>query len=120
MSLHVIALFCREAVPRNLLEKFALGASHCGQVGLAQTSRRLDKRVKYGLKIERRTADDLEYVCGGSLLLQKFAQLVQESNVFDGDDGLGGKILDQLDLLGSEWANLLTVDRDGSDDVSLL
>ena len=38
------------------------------------------------------------------------AQLVEQPRVLDGDDGLGGEVLDQLDLLVGEWAHLL-VDR---------
>jgi hypothetical protein len=36
-------------------------------------------------QIERRAADDLEHVGGGRLLLQGFAQLVQQPRVFDSD-----------------------------------
>ena len=32
------------------------------------------KRIQYGLEIKGRAADDLEYVGGGSLLLQRFAR----------------------------------------------
>ena len=45
------------------------------------------------LQIEGRSADDLEHVGGGGLLLQRFAQLVEQAGVLDGDDGLGGEIL---------------------------
>ena len=61
-----------------------------------------DQRVEYGLQIERRTADDLEHVGGGGLLLQGFAQLVEQPRVLDGDDGLGGESSYQFDLLVGE------------------
>ena len=67
------------------------------------------------LQIEGRAADDLEHVGGGGLLLQQFAQLVEQAGILDGDDGLVGEILDQLDLLVSEWADLLAVDGDSAD-----
>jgi len=35
-------------------------------------------RVQHGLEIESRTADDLEHICSGGLLLQRLAQLVEE------------------------------------------
>src|SRR2546430_4539419 len=44
-------------------------------VGLAQLRGRFRKRVQHGLQIECRAADDLENVCGGGLLLQKFVAL---------------------------------------------
>ena len=52
-----------------------------------------DQRIEHGLQIEGRAADDLEHVGGGGLLLQRFAQLVEQPRVLDGDDGLGGEVL---------------------------
>ena len=66
-----------------------------------------DQRVEHGLQIEGRATDDLEHVGGGGLLLQRFAQLVEQPGVLDGDDGLGGEIGHQLDLLVGERADLL-------------
>ena len=43
---------------------------------------------------------------------RRFAQLVEQPHVLDGDDGLIGEILDQLDLLVGERSNLLAVDDD--------
>ena len=52
-------------------------------VGFAKPRRRLDQRVKHGLQVERRAADDLEHVGSGGLLLQRFAQLVEQARVLD-------------------------------------
>ena len=52
-----------------------------------------DQRIKHGLQIEGRSANDLEHVGGGGLLLQQFAQLVEQPRVLDGDDGLAAKFL---------------------------
>ena len=52
-----------------------------------------DQRLQHRLQIEGRAADDLEHVGGGGLLLQRFAQLVEQPRVLDGDDGLGGEVL---------------------------
>ena len=43
------------------------------------------------------------------------AQLVEQPRVLDGDDGLSGEILDQLDLLVGEWAHFLAINGDGAD-----
>ena len=75
-------------------------------VRLAQPCGRLDQRVEHRLQIEGRAADDLEHVGGGGLLLQRFAQLVEQPRVLDSDDGLGGEVLDQLDLLVGEGPRL--------------
>ena len=72
-------------------------------VRFAQPHRRLGKRIEHRLQIEGRAADDLEHVGGGGLLLQRLAQLVEQAGVLDGDDGLRGEVLDQLDLLVGEW-----------------
>jgi hypothetical protein len=40
------------------------------------------------------------------------AQLIEQSCVLDGNDGLGGEVLYQLDLLVGEWPNFLAVDGD--------
>ena len=45
-------------------------------VGVAQTCRRFDQRLQHRLEVEGRSADDLEHVGGGGLLLQRFAQIL--------------------------------------------
>src|SRR5262249_18672487 len=67
---------------------------------------------EHRLEIETRAANDLEYVGGGGLLLQRFAELVEQPRILDGNDGLVGEILNQVDLLVGERADLLAVDSD--------
>ena len=67
-------------------------------IGLAQARRRFDQRIEHGLQIEGRAADHLEHVGGGGLLLRAIAQLVEQAGILDGDDGLGGEVLEKLDL----------------------
>ena len=64
----------------------------------------------------------LQHLGRRSLLLQRLAeivsalaQLVEQPRVLDGDHGLGGEVLDQLDLLVGERADLLAEDRDRAD-----
>src|SRR5262249_32199523 len=61
----------------------AIDRSH---VCIAQPDCRLDERIKHGLQIEGRAADDLEHVGSSGLLLQRLAQLVEQAGVLDGDD----------------------------------
>src|SRR5262245_17810744 len=89
-------------------------------IRLAKARRRLDERVEDRLQIERRAADDLEHIGGGGLLLQRFAQLLEQACVLDGDDGLVGEAGDQGDLLIGERANFGTVYDEGSDQLVLL
>ena len=51
---------------------------------------------------------------------KRFAQLVEQPRVLDGDDGLGGKVRHQLDLLVGEWLHLLAIDGDGADQLVFL
>ena len=48
------------------------------------------------------------------------AQLVQQPRILDGDDGLGGEVLHQLDLLVGEWPDFLAIDGDGADQFVVL
>src|SRR5262245_23951378 len=75
---------------------------------------------EYGLDVGRRARDDAQHLGGGGLLLQGFAQLVEQTRVFDGDDGLVGEALDQLYLLLGKGPNLLPVDGEGADQVIFL
>ena len=70
---------------------------------------------RYRLQIEGRAADDVEHIGGGGLVFDSvsigaLAQFVEQPRVLDGDDGLGGEVLHQLDLFVGEWSNLLAVD----------
>jgi hypothetical protein len=66
-------LICRVVVAMSASQSFAAD---------------LDERLEHGFEIESRTADDLQYVSGGSLLLKRLPQLVEQPRVLDGDDGL--------------------------------
>src|SRR6516225_389074 len=75
--------------------------------------------MEYRLQVAWRRANNLEHIGGGGLLLQRFAQLVQQPRVLDGDDGLGGKVLDELDLLVRDWLHLGTTDCEHTDGLVL-
>ena len=97
----------REAIARRTVETPFFSARNDGLIGLAEASGRFDECLQYRLQIESRAADDLEHVGGGGLLLQRFAQLVEQPRILDGDDGLGGEVLDQLNLLVGERLDLI-------------
>ena len=62
-------------------------------IGIAKPDGRLAQRIEHRLQIEGRAADHLEHVSGGGLLLERFAQLVEQARVLNGDDGLLGEII---------------------------
>src|SRR5450631_4664496 len=55
-------------------------------------------RVEYRLHVIRRTGDHLEDVGRRGLPLQRLLGLVEQSYIFDGDDGLVGEGLKQSEL----------------------
>src|SRR5262249_29739844 len=75
--------------------------------------------LKDWLKLARRAGNNLEHLRRRSLLLQRLAEIVgalaqfiEQPGVLDGDDGLGGEVLDKLNLLIGEGPHLLSVDSD--------
>ena len=83
----------------------------------AKAGRVRKDRLEYRLQLTGRGADHAQYFRGRGLLLQRFAQIVgalaqlsQQPRVLDGDDRLMSKVLDQLDLLVREQANILAID----------
>ena len=92
-SLHEFAVFRRKAVVCSLLPGITdLHVDTC-HLRLTQTGSRFDQSIEHRLEIEGRTADDLKHIGGRGLLLKRFAQLVEQSRVLDGDDRLGSEIL---------------------------
>jgi hypothetical protein len=97
-----------------------LRSGHYGaHIRIAKPGRRLDQRVKYRLQIEGRSADDLEHIGGRGLLLQRLAQLIEQAGVLDRDDGLGGERLHEFDLSVGEKRDLLTIEGDCADGITV-
>jgi len=48
------------------------------------------------------------------------AQFIEQPRVLDGDNGLGGEVCKQLDLLVGEWADFPAIDRDRTDEFVIL
>src|SRR6516225_6361294 len=82
--------------------------------------RLLQDRVEYRREIAGRRIDDLQHLGRRGLPLKCFALLGQEPRILDGDDRLLGEVINQLDLLVSERPDLLTIERDRSDQFGVL
>src|SRR5262245_63350363 len=67
-------------------------------IGVTQPCGSLYEGIEHRLQIERRSADHLEHIGGGGLLLEAFAQLAKGTRVLDRDDGLLGDIWTWLDM----------------------
>ena len=74
-------------------------------------------RIEDRLQLAGRGTDDLEHVGGRRLLLQRFAQLIEQPGVLDSDDGLGSEVFNQLDLFVRKWPYFFWVNTDGADDL---
>ena len=101
------------AKPVSFIEK------EIAEFGLTELSRVRQDCRKHRFQLARRTADDLEHVGGGGLLLQRLALLVEQTRVLDGDDGLVGEVLNQRNLLLSEGSDLHAANQDCPDRISL-
>src|SRR5262249_32647175 len=112
---------------RGRAKRAILIVEHDAELGLADARRLLQHGLEHWLQLAGRTADDLQHLRSRSLLLQRLpqivgalTQLIEESRVLDCDDGLGSKVLDQLDLLTGEGADLLPIDIDIADQFVVL
>src|SRR5262249_16795189 len=107
-------MHCDSAEGASLIE------IHRAKLGFADARRVSQHGLEHRLQFARRTADDLEHLRRRSLLLQAFAQLIEQPRILDGNDGLGGEVLHQLNLLIGEWPYLLSVDNDDADQFGFL
>src|SRR5262245_44231334 len=107
--------FWRRIIGDNTPHHLAIEAEYKSPIGSTKPYRTFGNGFEDRLQIERRPTDDLEHIGGGGLLLERFAQLVEQPRVLDGDDGLGREVLDQFNLLFGERPHLLAVHRNRSD-----
>src|SRR6516225_48795 len=88
-------------------------------VGIAKPNSGFDQRLQHRFEVEGRAADDFEHVGGGGLLLKRFPQLIQQSGVLNRDDGLGGEVRNQFNVLFGERLRLLPIDDYIADQLAL-
>jgi hypothetical protein len=63
-------------------------------------------RVEHRGEVAGRGVDDLQYLSGRGLLLQRLARLVDQPRIFHPNHRLRGKIFEQCDLLVAERQDL--------------
>ena len=93
-----------------------------GECRLAQPSGAPYDCIEDRLQVSWRTADDAQDLGGSGLLLQRFGevtvaflQFLEQPNVLDGDDGLIGESLQELNLRKGERAHLKPANHDSAD-----
>src|SRR5262245_29636863 len=105
----------REAVTcRNVMPRLFRRVANLGHISLAKLGGGLYQRVQHGLEIESRTTDDLEHVGSCGLLLQGFAQCMEQPRVLDGDDGLVSEACHQFHLSIGEGTHLIAIDDESA------
>ena len=94
--------------------------------GAGELHRFGDDGGEHGFEIERRVhrlghfAERAQLTDRAAKLIGALAQLVQQARVLDGDDGLGGEVRDQRDLLVGKGTNFLAVQGERTDQFVLL
>src|SRR5947209_19205936 len=96
---------------RSATKPLALAQENNRIVRLAKPARTLGDGFQYRLNIRRGGSDDTEDLACHGLLLQRFAQLVDQARVLDRDDGMSGEVVYQFDLLITEGTHLLDLKR---------
>src|SRR5438128_2965369 len=97
-----------------------LASDEPGEVRVAQPSGALHDRREDRRKVERRAADDLQDLADRGLLLERLPRLVEKADVLDGDRGLVGERLHELDLTVAERPDLVARKDHGADPAALL
>jgi hypothetical protein len=82
-----------EAAVRHEVEELTIKLVHKAKLGLAEPSRALGDHVEHRLGVGRRPGDHPQDLGRGSLLLERLIRLVEQADILDGDDGLGGERL---------------------------
>ena len=101
---------CRRNSSRSLVEHIDRA-----RVGAGELHRPADDGGEHRFEIERRVhrlghfAERAQLLDRAAKLIGALAQFVQQSNILDGDDGLVGEGLDQLDLLVGKGPDLLVI-----------
>src|SRR6516164_5789001 len=71
----------RDAMGRSGVKLLAVADHQSAERSFAQTARLFDDRVEHRRKVARRGVDDLQYLRGTRLLLQRLARLGQEARI---------------------------------------
>src|SRR5262249_8508845 len=93
-------------------ESITLTEEKRAEFGLANPSCTIQHGLKHWLQFAGRRTDDAQHFRRRRLLVERFAQFVQQPRVLDGDDRLGGEVRYKRDLLFSKWCHLLAINSD--------
>src|SRR5215469_16417954 len=111
----------------NEMHHASLPAIDISKVRVADSHGTLQHSLKNRLQFPWKARNDLQHFRSRCLALKRISeigraltQLIQQPRVLDGDDGLGCKVLNQLDLFVRERTYLLAIDDNGTDKLVFL
>ena len=102
---------------RDQMVQSPLVAEHVGLIGAAQARYRLYQGVQNGFEADRRPADRLQHVAGRRLLLERLAQLLEKTRVFDGNHSLVCECADERNLAVGETARSVPIYREAANEL---
>ena len=106
---------------RGGIESFAVvSIEEYPKVASQRRMRLFEHRIEHRREVAGRGIDDLQHLGGRGLLLQRLARLGDEPRVLHRDDRLRREILQQRDLLVGERPDLLAIDCDHAEQVTVL
>ena len=102
-----------DVVEGDHVYQLAVEPEHSVRRRLAQPHRIRGDRIEHGLRVRLRPGDDPEHLGRRGLLLERHGQVpvarlqfLEQADVLDGDDGLGGEGLEQLHLIVREGGDV--------------
>ena len=101
------------------MQQVTLETKQRAELRFGKADCRFEERFEHRLEFKCRAADDLEHVGGGGLLLQRFTQLVEQPRILDGDDGLIGEGLNELQLFVGKGTGFRSENDDRTDRLSI-
>ena len=114
--------FWDRSLSRSLSEDLPIQTEENSIFRITQARGVLRDSIQHGLEVCRGATDNPEDLAGGGLLFEGLGELavalldlVEQTDVLDGDDGLVGEGLEQGDLLVGERANLRPTQHDRAD-----
>src|SRR5262245_28511159 len=107
------------------MDELPVEPEHVAELSRAQSCRALRDHLEHGLDVGRRATDDVEHFACRGLVFERFLQLslarllcLEQPRVLDGDDGLVGEGLQQVNLTLSKRMHLQSAQHDCSDGLS--
>src|SRR5262245_46101943 len=91
-----------EVVVSDETEDVAIESEHYPELRCAKLDRAGDDRIEDRLHVGRRGRDDPQNFARGRLLLKRLLRLVEQPNVFNGNDRLVSKGLQEFHMTGAE------------------